>query len=160
MFSRTFFNPLLIRSRMASRSCTLPSPRVIRPLRSRTVTPSTSREAIVSATEIPPFRVVTVIALPGRIDEEKAQTTQTLTRKGVNVRLHRVLKQVLYIWSPVLSFAVARCFTSVNSVPGCSCRKCTSSMNDRMRKMPRPVPRSRFSGASGSGSVSGSRPLP
>src|SRR5579859_2923969 len=40
---------------MASRSCTLLSPRVIRPLRSRTVTPSTSREAIVSATEIPPF---------------------------------------------------------------------------------------------------------
>src|ERR1035438_5137651 len=39
---------------MASRNCTLPSPRVIRPLRSRTVTPSTSREAIVSATDIPP----------------------------------------------------------------------------------------------------------
>src|ERR1035438_9207440 len=49
-----FFKPLLIRSRMASRSCTLPSPRVILPLRSRTVTPSTSREAILSATGIPP----------------------------------------------------------------------------------------------------------
>src|SRR5438105_15709709 len=55
MFSRMVFEPLLIRSRTASRNCTLPSPRVIRPLRSRTVTPSTSREVIVSATEIPPF---------------------------------------------------------------------------------------------------------
>src|ERR1039457_7161424 len=49
-----FFCPLLIRSRMASRNCTLPSPRVIRPLKSRTLTPSTSREAIISATEVPP----------------------------------------------------------------------------------------------------------
>src|ERR1700691_1564322 len=57
-----FFKPLLIRSRIASRSCTLPSPRVIRPLRSRTVTPSNSREAIVSATESPPFGLIQVIA--------------------------------------------------------------------------------------------------
>src|SRR4051794_2353165 len=63
MFSRMVFEPLLIRSRTASRNCTLPSPRVIRPLRSRTVTPSTSREVIVSATEIPPFSVDTFIAL-------------------------------------------------------------------------------------------------
>ena len=33
-------------------------------------------------------------------------------------------------------------------------------MKERIRKMPRPVPRNRFSGASGSGRVSGSRPLP
>src|ERR1039458_4123833 len=50
-----FFCPLPIRLRMASRICTLPSPRGIRPLRSRTATPSTSREAIVSATGIPPY---------------------------------------------------------------------------------------------------------
>jgi hypothetical protein len=33
-------------------------------------------------------------------------------------------------------------------------------MKERIRKMPRPVPRSRFSGARGSGSVSGIEPLP
>src|ERR1035437_111273 len=41
---------------MASRSCTLPSPRVIRPLRSKMLTPATSREAIVNAMDIPPCR--------------------------------------------------------------------------------------------------------
>src|SRR5215472_7800529 len=57
-----FLDPLLISSRTASRNCTLPSPRVIRPLRSRTVTPSTSREAIVRATETPPCSGTKVIA--------------------------------------------------------------------------------------------------
>src|ERR1035441_3316411 len=63
-----FFCPLLIRPRMASRNCTLPSPKVIRPLRSRTVTPFTSREAIVSAMETPPCGAIriTFLRLPKR----------------------------------------------------------------------------------------------
>src|ERR1035438_4030180 len=42
-FSRIFFDPLASASWIASRSVTLPSPRVMRPLRSRTITPSTWR---------------------------------------------------------------------------------------------------------------------
>src|ERR1039458_3467940 len=41
--SRIFFDPLASESWIASRSVTLPSPRVMRPLRSRTITPSTWR---------------------------------------------------------------------------------------------------------------------
>ena len=41
-------------------------------------------------------------------------------------------------------------------MPGCNCRKCTSSMNERIRKIPRPEPRSKFSGASGSGTAANS----
>ena len=48
----------------------------------------------------------------------------------------------------------------VSSVPGCSWRKCTSSIKALIRKMPRPEPRRIFSGARGSGTVSGSRPGP
>src|SRR5262249_48199418 len=53
-----------------------------------------------------------------------------------------------------------RCFTRMISVPGCRSRKLTSSMKARMIKMPRPWLERRFSGAKGSGIVSGSNPLP
>src|SRR5882757_9903338 len=42
-FSRILFDPLARTSRTASRSVTLPSPRVMRPLRSKMVMPSTWR---------------------------------------------------------------------------------------------------------------------
>src|SRR5271170_7886928 len=48
----------------------------------------------------------------------------------------------------------------VNSVPGCNCRKFTSSMKALIRKIPRPEPRRIFSGARGSGILSGSSPGP
>src|SRR5579864_2076285 len=52
------------------------------------------------------------------------------------------------------------CLTKVISVPGCRVRKRTSSMNDRMRKIPRPDCFSRFSGASGSGISASFNPWP
>src|SRR5580704_13673000 len=52
------------------------------------------------------------------------------------------------------------CLISVSSVPGCNWRKFTSSMNALIRKMPRPDPRRIFSGAKGSGTLSGSSPGP
>src|SRR6185369_6560174 len=64
--------------------------------------------------------------------------------------------------SSSLAFAALRpvCLISVTSVPGFVFRIFTSSMNARIRKIPRPEPFIRFSGASGSGSDSGSSPLP
>lgn len=56
--------------------------------------------------------------------------------------------------------SLVRCFTSVSSVPGDSLRKCTSSMKARIRNTPRPDPRRMFSGDSGSGMLSASKPLP
>jgi len=52
------------------------------------------------------------------------------------------------------------CLISVSSVPGCNCRKFTSSMKALIRKIPRPDPRRIFSGANGSGILSGSSPGP
>src|SRR5579863_5545878 len=146
--------PLLMRPRTASRNCTLPSPRVILPFRSRMVTPSTSRDAIVRATENSSLGCTSVIASPpGRVADGSAR----------NGRFPYPLERDLG-WAPyvnqVLSPDGARRLTRVNSVPGCRWRKCTSSMKERMRKMPRPVPRMRFSGSRGSGSVAGSTPLP
>src|SRR5262249_36946033 len=61
-----------------------------------------------------------------------------------------------------LAFAVLRptCLISVISVPGSTFLNFTSSMNARIRKIPRPEPFIRFSGASGSGKLLGSRPPP
>src|SRR5262249_13232488 len=51
--------------------------------------------------------------------------------------------------------------TKVTSIPPRSCRRISnSSMNERIRKIPRPEVRIRFSGASGSGSDSTSKPSP
>src|SRR6185437_1059515 len=60
------------------------------------------------------------------------------------------------------SFAALRprCLIRVISVPGCFFLNFTSSIKARMRKIPRPEPFIRFSGASGSGKLSGSSPLP
>src|ERR1700722_8279416 len=52
------------------------------------------------------------------------------------------------------------CLMSLISVPVWDGLICTSSMNERIRKMPRPDVFNRFSGARGSGIFSGSRPLP
>src|SRR5215468_4833909 len=59
-----------------------------------------------------------------------------------------------------LEFAVLRltCLTNVISVPGSALRNLTSSIKARIRKMPRPEPFMRFSGARGSGINAGSRP--
>src|SRR4051812_24113357 len=64
--------------------------------------------------------------------------------------------------SSSLAFAALRpvCLISVTSVPGFLFRIFTSSINARIRKIPRPEPFIRFSGASGSGSDSSSSPLP
>src|SRR6478609_9260660 len=64
--------------------------------------------------------------------------------------------------SSSLAFAALRpvCLISVTSVPGLMFLIFTSSMKARIRKIPRPEPFIRFSGASGSGSDSGSSPLP
>src|SRR6478609_6635189 len=52
------------------------------------------------------------------------------------------------------------CLTSLISVPVWEGLMCTSSMNERIRKMPRPDVFKRFSGARGSGIFSRSSPLP
>ena len=51
-----FLLPLESRSRTVSRIMTLPSPRVIRPLQSTMVTPSTCRVLSFMLTETPPCR--------------------------------------------------------------------------------------------------------
>src|SRR5512140_2582258 len=52
------------------------------------------------------------------------------------------------------------CLISLISVPVVEGLICTSSMNERIKKMPRPEVFSRFSGANGSGIFAGSSPLP
>src|SRR4029077_12496763 len=64
--------------------------------------------------------------------------------------------------SSYLAFAALRpvCLISVTSVPGFVFRIFTSSIKARIKKIPRPEPFIRLSGASGSGKDSGSSPLP
>src|SRR5260370_9258622 len=52
------------------------------------------------------------------------------------------------------------CLIKVISVPGSRVRNCTSSINDRMRKIPRPDCFSKFSGASGLGTSFSHSPGP
>ena len=52
------------------------------------------------------------------------------------------------------------CLTSLISVPVWDGLICTSSMNERIRKMPRPDVFNRFSGARGSGILLRSSPVP
>src|SRR5260370_7896153 len=52
------------------------------------------------------------------------------------------------------------CLIKVISVPGSRVRNCTSSINDRMRKIPRPDCFSKFSGASGLGTSFSNSPGP
>src|SRR5262249_24427006 len=72
-------------------------------------------------------------------------------------RLHRSIGDV----AGGAALPAATRFTIRISMPPCRTRcSCTSSMKLRMRKIPRPLDFSRFSGASGFATSSGSKPSP
>src|SRR5215468_10515439 len=74
-----------------------------------------------------------------------------LTSAGLHAHWEASLPSAAVPWT---------CLINLISVPDVEGLISTSSMNERIRKMPRPEVFNRFSGASGSGILAGSRPLP
>ena len=99
---------------------------------------------------------------PLLVDADAGPETRPLDRPGAGDDLdgRRQVAGIGRRHEAVASAAASRLTMRTSMPPSGRRRNATSSMNERIRKMPRPLDFSRFSGASGSATCSGSNPSP